>query len=59
MDKQTKKSERKELCELVGCEEDELIILRDKKKQEFLRQDLKISTIDSFFSRILRAFALN
>ncbi|EAL6017535.1 recombinase RecB, partial [Campylobacter coli] len=30
-----------------------------KKKQEFLRQELKISTFDSFFSRILRAFALN
>ncbi|EHD2941449.1 RecB-like helicase [Campylobacter coli] len=59
LEKESKKSERKELCELLGCEEDELILLRDKKKQEFLRQELKIGTFDSFFSRILRAFALN
>ncbi|ENZ3889269.1 RecB-like helicase [Campylobacter coli] len=59
LEKESKKSECKELCELLGCEEDELIFLRDKKKQEFLRQELKISTFDSFFSRILRAFALN
>lgn len=59
LEKESKKSEYKELCELLECDENELIFLRDKRKQEFLRQELKISTFDAFFSRILRAFALN
>lgn len=56
---ESKEKELKELCELLECDKEELIVLRDKKKQYFLRAELKISTFDAFFSRILRAFALN
>lgn len=59
LEKESKENELKELCELLECDKKELVLLRDKKRQDFLRQELKISTFDAFFSRILRAFALN
>ena len=54
-----KEAELKELCRLLGKNKDELIALRDTRKEEFLRQKLRIYTFDSLFSQILRAFALN
>ncbi|MBZ7963037.1 RecB-like helicase [Campylobacter sp. W0049] len=59
LESKEKESESQELCKLLGIEKKELIVLRDAKKQEFLRQELKISTFDAFFSKIVRAFALN
>lgn len=54
-----KEAELNELCKLLGKEKHEILELRDKLKQEFLRSDLKIFTFDSFFAKILRAFSLN
>lgn len=62
-----KQAELDALCELFFDENElskqeqyaHILKLRDERKTEFLRSELKISTIDSFFARILRAFALN
>lgn len=54
-----KEAELNELCKLLGKEKHEILELRDRFKQEFLRSDLKIFTFDSFFAKILRAFSLN
>lgn len=54
-----KEAETKELCKLLGKNKEELIRLRDAKKEEFLRKNLKIYTFDALFSQILRSFALN
>ena len=58
-DKDDKKAECEQLCRFLQKSKEELIALRDKKKQEFLRQNLKIYTFDAFFGKILRSFALN
>ncbi|MCR2103611.1 RecB-like helicase [Campylobacter upsaliensis] len=54
-----KEAETKDLCKLLGKDKEELIRLRDAKKEEFLRKNLKIYTFDALFSQILRSFALN
>ncbi|EJC0906384.1 RecB-like helicase [Campylobacter upsaliensis] len=54
-----KEAETKELCKLLAKDKEELIRLRDAKKEEFLRKNLKIYTFDALFSQILRSFALN
>ncbi|MBS4313547.1 RecB-like helicase [Campylobacter vulpis] len=54
-----KEAETKELCKLLAKDKEELIRLRDSKKEEFLRKNLKIYTFDALFSQILRSFALN
>ncbi|MGH2266952.1 RecB-like helicase [Campylobacter taeniopygiae] len=59
LESEEKQSESQELCRLLDVEKKELIALRDAKRKEFLRQELKISTFDAFFSKIVRAFALN
>ncbi|EKY5306076.1 UvrD-helicase domain-containing protein, partial [Campylobacter jejuni] len=59
LEKENKTSECNELCKLLGKDKEELISLRDAKKEEFLRTELKISTFDAFFGKILRVFALN
>lgn len=58
-DKDEKKAECEQLCQFLEKSKEELIALRDEKKQEFLRQNLKIYTFDAFFGKILRSFALN
>jgi len=57
--KAEKSAECLELCKILNKNKEELINLRDARKEEFLQQDLKISTFDAFFAKILRAFALN
>lgn len=57
--KEDKKNELNALCALLEKSESEILALRDLKKEEFLRSDLKIFTFDSFFAKILRAFSLN
>ncbi|TQR54466.1 RecB-like helicase [Campylobacter troglodytis] len=56
---QDKANELNELCKLLDKNKDEILNLRDARKTTFLRTELKISTFDSFFGQILRAFALN
>ncbi|EGK8085017.1 RecB-like helicase [Campylobacter lari] len=53
------KAECNELMKMLGKSKDELITLREKYKDEFLRSKLNIYTFDSFFSQIIRSFALN
>ncbi|MBF7069539.1 RecB-like helicase [Campylobacter volucris] len=53
------KAECNELMKMLGKSKEELVFLRDKYKDEFLRSKLNIYTFDSFFSQIIRAFALN
>lgn len=53
------KAECNELMKMLGKSKDELIALREKCKEEFLRSKLNIYTFDSFFSQIIRSFALN
>ncbi|ECW8954289.1 RecB-like helicase [Campylobacter lari] len=53
------KAECDELMKMLGKSKDELIALREKYKEEFLRSKLNIYTFDSFFSQIIRSFALN
>ena len=55
----SKANELKELCALLGKNEAEILALRDEKKNEFLRSELKIKTFDSFFASIVRSFSLN
>ena len=56
---QSKENELAELCRLLDKDKNEILALRDAKKTAFLRTELKVSTFDSFFGKILRAFALN
>lgn len=42
-----------------GESKEQILNRRDKLKEKFLNQNLKIYTFDAFFSSILRAFALN
>lgn len=52
-------AEKEELLNILDLSEDELIKKRDHLKERFLNSDIKISTFDSFFSTILKSFALN
>lgn len=52
-------AEKEELLNILNLSEDELIKKRDDLKERFLNSDIKISTFDSFFSTILKSFALN
>lgn len=47
------------ICQLCEKSPDEILALQPKILKSFLSSDLKISTIDSFFSSILRKFAFN
>ena len=55
----SKKNELKELCVLLDKDERAVLALRDAKRTEFLRSELKIKTFDSFFASIMRSFSLN
>ncbi|MFK5881380.1 MAG: RecB-like helicase [Sulfurospirillum sp.] len=48
-----------EIIKITSKSKDEILSLKPKVLREFLRSDLKISTIDSFFSSILRKFSFN
>lgn len=55
----SKANELQELCFLLDKDEKDILALRDAKKTEFLRSELKIKTFDSFFASIVRSFSLN
>ena len=47
------------ISEDLGLERDQILQIRDKKKDEFLNANLHISTFDSFFNKVLKLFSLN
>ncbi len=51
--------ELNQICEITSKSKDEILTLKAKILKRFLKGDLKISTIDSFFSSILRKFSFN
>ena len=53
------RSELEAISEQVGLTCKEVLEKKDKVLEQFLSEDLLISTIDSFFAKILRKFALN
>lgn len=59
IEKDEYKNERKELIDLIGISEQELLEKVDTIKEQFLRSNHKIMTIDAFFNQILKSFALN
>ncbi|WP_267524165.1 UvrD-helicase domain-containing protein [Campylobacter sp. MG1] len=52
-----KKAELEELEKIINISQDEIIKIRDTKRKNFLEEELRIYTFDSFFSKILRLFA--
>ena len=53
------RSELEPISKQVGLTCKEVLQKKDEVLERFLKEDLLISTIDSFFARILRKFALN
>lgn len=53
------RSELEHISEQVGLTCKEVLQRKDEVLERFLSEDLLISTIDSFFAKILRKFALN
>jgi len=53
------RSELSHIARLSGIDEATILDERPKILSHFLRSDIQISTIDKFFGRILRKFALN
>ena len=53
------RSELDDICKLTQKSKDEILLQKSKVLAVFLKSDLKISTIDSFFSSILRKFSFN
>ena len=47
------------IAQVCGMEEKDILARREAVLRRFLRSDIQISTIDKFFGRILRKFALN
>lgn len=54
-----KDDELSQICEILNKNKEEVLILRDKKKANFLSKELQIQTFDAFFVSILRLFCLN
>lgn len=53
------RGELPQIAHLCGMSEEEILGERPKILSRFLRSDIQISTLDKFFGRILRKFALN
>lgn len=53
------RGELSEIARVCGKSREEILQERDDVLRRFLRSDIQISTIDKFFGRILRKFALN
>lgn len=53
------RSELSQIARLSGIDETTILEERPKILARFLRSDIQISTLDKFFGRILRKFALN
>lgn len=47
------------IAQVCGMSSEEILSRREEVLKKFLRSDIQISTIDKFFGRILRKFALN
>lgn len=53
------RGELPQIASVCGIDESTILQMRPKILSRFLRSDIQISTIDKFFGRILRKFALN
>jgi len=53
------RSELDDICKMTKKNKEEILLLKPKVLSDFLKSDLLISTIDSFFSSILRKFSFN
>ncbi len=53
------RSELEEIARQVGVTKEKILARKGEVLEQFLSEDLLISTIDSFFAKILRKFALN
>ena len=54
-----RRSELDDICRLTQKSKEEILLQKSRVLAVFLKSDLKISTIDSFFSSILRKFSFN
>jgi ATP-dependent exoDNAse (exonuclease V) beta subunit len=52
------KNELKDIALLVGVSKDEILAKKQNILKKFLKDDLLISTFDSFFAKVLRKFSL-
>lgn len=59
LDKSSRQSELDAICDLLEISAKDAIKRRDKYLKDFLTNELKIMTFDSFFGMILRLFALH
>ncbi len=59
LDKPNRSAELKEISKTLDKSPDEIIKKREEIYKRFLQSELKISTIDKFFTQILRKFSLN
>ncbi|MCH9813681.1 MAG: RecB-like helicase, partial [Epsilonproteobacteria bacterium] len=59
LDQPSRAVERSEISRNTGLSEEVLLVQKERIYHTFLQSDLKISTIDKFFSQILRKFSLN
>lgn len=59
LETEKKEAELKAIMDMFGWSKSEVIAKRDEIKDDFLKENLKISTIDSFFSTIVKSFSLN
>ncbi|QKF65282.1 RecB-like helicase [Campylobacter corcagiensis] len=56
---ENKEAELEKISLQTGLNKAQILDKRDELKEEFLNSNLKISTIDSFFSTIIKSFSLN
>ncbi len=59
LDNTNRKAELQEICKTVNLSEKEILSKRQDIYQSYLQSELRVSTIDKFFSQILRKFSLN
>ncbi len=52
------RNELDDICKITTLSKEDILRLKDTVLRDFLKEDLLISTIDSFFARILRKFSL-
>ena len=59
MNLENQKNELELIKKDLNLSQNEIISRRDKRKDEFLKANLNISTFDSFFNKIIKLFAIN
>lgn len=59
LEDESQNAELEQLCEILCKTKNEIINLRNDKKEEFLNSDIKIYTFDAFFLKIAKSFSMN